>query len=122
MVALKSFKELIVWQESVNLVEMIYRHTQTFPEDEKFGLVSQTRRAAISIPANIAEGYGRSNRKEYLHFLGIANGSLTELETHLIIAERIMYVTKEDIENLEGKIVVVSKLLRGLRKSLSPLP
>jgi four helix bundle protein len=85
---IKSFKELTVWQEAMNLVEMVYQQTIILPKTEMYGLTSQIKRAAVSIPANIAEGNGRKSRKEYLQFLSIANGSIMELETHILILER----------------------------------
>jgi len=116
---IKTFKDLLVWQEAMNLVEMIYLQTRNFPKEEIYGLASQARRAAVSIPANIAEGNGRISRKEYLHFLYIANGSLKELETHLLIAERLNYLTKETLEKIQIKLQTVGKLLTTLRKSLA---
>jgi four helix bundle protein len=117
---IKTFKELTVWQEAMNLVEMVYFQTLTFPKTEMYGLISQIRRAAVSIPANIAEGYGRNSRKEYLHFLSVANGSITELETHLLIAERLKLSTKEISEQLQNQLNSVGRLLSALRKSLTP--
>ena len=116
---IKTFKDLTVWQETMNLVEMIYLQTRNFPKEEMYGLTSQVRRAAVSIPANIAEGNGRKNRKEYLHFLSIANGSMTELETHLLIAERLKFLTKETAEQLQTQLQSVGRLLTALRKSLT---
>jgi len=83
MIALKSYKELIVWQKSMTLVKELYKLTESFPENEKFGLTSQMRRASISIPSNIAEGWGRLSRKNYIQFLRISRGSLFELETQI---------------------------------------
>jgi len=119
---IKTFKDLVVWQEAMNLVEMIYLHTKTFPKEEIYGITSQIRRAAVSIPANIAEGNGRKSRKEYLQFLSVANGSMTELETHILIAERLNFLAKEKAEQLLTKLESVGRLLSGLRKSLVPSP
>jgi four helix bundle protein len=116
---MQTFKDLIVWQEAIHLVEMIYQETRQFPKEEIYGLTSQIRRAAISIPANIAEGNGRRNRREYLYFLSVANGSLTELETHLVIAERLKFLRAEALEKLSPQIKSVAKLLTALRKALS---
>jgi four helix bundle protein len=116
--SIKSFKELIVWQESVVLAEMIYSMTRSFPKEELFGLTSQMRRSAVSIASNIAEGYGRANRKEYLHFLSVSTGSLHELETQLIIANRVSIVQKEVFDEVFLKIQVVNKILFALRRSL----
>jgi four helix bundle protein len=115
----KTFKDLIVWQEAINLVEMVYLQTRTFPKEEMYGLTSQMRRAAVSIPANIAEGNGRQSRKEYLRFLSIANGSTKELETHILIAERLNFLTKEVSEQLQAQLQSVGRLLTALRKSLT---
>lgn len=118
---ISSFKELRVWQEAMNLVELVYQVTKLYPKEERFGLSSQTRRAAVSIPANIAEGYGRGTRKDYLHFLTIANGSLLELETHLLIAQRL-YLPSETMQPTLNQLQTVGKILTALRKSLSPPP
>lgn len=90
---LKSYRELLVWQKATDFAVECYRFTATFPKAETYGLTSQIRRAAVSIPANIAEGYGRGSRKEYAQFLLISQGSLKELETHIIIAEKPAYLT-----------------------------
>ncbi|MDR2717303.1 MAG: four helix bundle protein [Treponema sp.] len=115
---IKTFKDLIVWQEAMNLVEMIYLQTKTFPKEEMYGLTSQIRRAAVSIPTNIAEGNGRRSRKEYLRFLSIANGSIKELETHLLIVERLNFLPKEISEQMQTQLQSVGRLLTALRKSL----
>ncbi len=115
---INSFKDLLVWQESMNLVVMAYQVTTFFPRHELFALVSQIRRAATSIPANISEGNGRSSKNDYLYFLSIANGSLRELETHILVAERLNYVNRTQTEQCLLKIEYVGKLLNGLRKSL----
>ncbi|MDR1812999.1 MAG: four helix bundle protein [Candidatus Fibromonas sp.] len=119
MERIQDYKELIVWQEAMNLAEMIYAQTKNFPKEELYGIISQIRRAAVSIPANIAEGYGRKNRAEYLNFLSIANGSLTETETHLLLSKRIGYLTKEQMNELQKQLNIVGKLLTALRKSLA---
>ena len=118
----KTFKDLVVWQEAMNLVEMIYLQTKTFPKEEMYGLTSQIRMAAVSIPANIAEGNGRKSRKEYLQFLSVANGSMTELETHILIAQRLNFLTKEKTEKIQIQLESVGRLLSALRKSLVPSP
>ena len=89
----QSYRDLKVWQNSMTLVEGCYRLTQGFPKEEVYGLSSQLRRAAVSIPANIAEGYGRGSRPTYLHFMKIAQGSLKELETHLLLSHRLGFVS-----------------------------
>jgi four helix bundle protein len=97
---LKSYRELLVWQKATDFAVECYRFTATFPKAETYGLTSQIRRAAVSIPANIAEGYGRGSRKEYVQFLLISQGSLKELETHIIISEKLAYLTptQRDVE------------------------
>jgi four helix bundle protein len=109
-------KDLEVWKKSMDLVETIYKLTQTFPDSEKFGLTSQMRRSAVSIPSNIAEGSARKGDKELIHFLHIALGSLSELDTQYTIAVRINYTSKE--ENIENQINDVKKLLLGFRNYL----
>ncbi|WP_395943271.1 four helix bundle protein [Brevundimonas sp.] len=91
--SLKSYRELTVWRDGVALVKACYLVTRSFPKDELFGLTSQIRRASVSVPANIAEGYGRGSRKDYVRHLMIAQGSLKELETHLIIATEVELIT-----------------------------
>ena len=92
MATVKTYKESIVWQKSMDLVEQVYTLTKSFPESEKFALANQIRRCSVSIPSNIAEGWGRGTAKFYVHFLPIAKGSLAELETQLEIANRLKYV------------------------------
>jgi four helix bundle protein len=123
---LKSYRELLVWQKAINLVVDSYRATAAFPKSETYGLMSQIRRAATSIPANIAEGYGRGSRKEYLQFLMIAQGSLKELETHVIVAEKLAYLTKSQTEPLLSSTDELGRMLgtliRKLKLSPSPTP
>jgi four helix bundle protein len=118
--ALQSYRGLEVWQQAMQTVEEIYRQTSLLPKEELFGLISQMRRAATSIPANIAEGYGRLHRKEYLHHLSIARGSLMELETHLLICLRLNYLEREKIKPTWEAMQQTGKLLGGLIRSLSP--
>lgn len=107
-----SFK---VWRDSVELVVQSYRLAAILPVDERFGLVSQIRRAATSVPANIAEGFGRWNRREFVRFLSIASGSLRELQTHLIVATRLGYLTANATESTFRSIDDVSKMLYRMR-------
>ena len=120
--ALKHYRELKTWQLAVDLVEEIYRLTATFPPEEKYGLISQMRRAAVSIPANIAEGYGRSHRREYLHHLSYSEGSLRELETHSIIAGRLGMVEKVEAGKAWALMQEVGKMLRAMSRKLNPNP
>jgi four helix bundle protein len=115
----RSYRDLEVWQKAMDLVVDCYRITQDFPKSETYGLVSQLQRAAVSIPANIAEGQGRQHLGEFLQFLSIAGGSLAELETHLLIAYRLGYITQATQEKLFIQSERVGKMLAGLRKSLS---
>lgn len=118
MTSLKSYRDLEVWKKSIDLTEMVYRLSAAFPPEEKFGLTSQIRRAAISVPANIAEGAERKGTKEYLQFLAIAYGSLAETETFLVLAERLGMATAEQIVPVAGKAGEVGRMLNGLRRSL----
>lgn len=112
------FQRLAAWQKSMDLVEAIYRETSNWPREETYGLVSQVRRAAISIPSNIAEGHGRSGAREYAHHVSIAYGSLSELETQILIAQRLGYSKNEQIDALMVAIVEVRRIIRGLLNSL----
>jgi len=124
--ALKSYRDLEVWQKAIELVESVYKLTKKFPAEERFGLTSQLQRAAISIPANIAEGYGRSHLGDYLHHLSIGRGSLAELETHPVIAVRLKFVSREDtldVWNLSQRVgQMLTKLIQSLRPSQSQSP
>lgn len=113
---MKSHSDLKVWQESMNLVEDVYKITQLFPKDELFGLTSQIRRCVVSIPSNIAEGAGRKGEKEWVRFLYIALGSLSELDTQYQIAVRLKYIdTETEIENRIKFIrVMLTKLIDSL--------
>lgn len=112
------FKELKVWQKSMDLVVDIYTVTTNFPTDEKFGLISQLRRCAVSIPSNIAEGAGRDSEKEFLYFLSIALGSSFELETQLILSQRLNLLTKQNLEDLLSLNNYVQNMIVKLRLSL----
>jgi four helix bundle protein len=118
MSAIESYRDLVVWQKGVDLVEQIYRLSSRFPKDEQFRLTSQITRAAASVPLNIAEGYGRESTDDYARFLAIARGSLYETETLVIIAVRLGYVTSSETESLFGLMSEVSRMLTALRKRL----
>jgi four helix bundle protein len=115
---IKSYRDLTVWQAGVALVEIAYVLTAKFPKSEVFALSSQVQRAAVSIPSNIAEGHARDSRKEFLHFLSIALGSLAELETQLFLAQRLTYVTREELSASLVKTEELGRMIRGLQKSL----
>jgi len=114
---MKSFKDLDVWNKGIDFVAEIYKLTSRFPKDELYGLVSQMRRAAVSIPSNIAEGQGRKNAKEFIQFLYIAKGSLAEIETQLIICERLKFIADAQVQ-IE-KMKVLRMMLIGLINKLS---
>lgn len=116
---MKGHKDLIVWQKSMELVSAIYVETRDFPKDEFFGLVSQMRRAAISIPSNIAEGYGRVYEKETTKFLSNALGSASELETQIIISKNLDYLDLEKYQYFLTQIEEIIKMLSALIKSLN---
>jgi four helix bundle protein len=113
-----SFKDLAVWQRSVELALAIYKLTSSFPESERFGLVTQLRRASVSVPSNIAEGYGRSSKGEYVQFLGHARGSNSEIETQLVIARALGFGSKQAIETAEGLCDEVGRMLGGILRSV----
>ena len=116
---LMKYSELVVWQKAMGLVTVIYKITATFPSEERFGLSSQIRRAAVSIPSNIAEGHGRKSTAAYLNHLSIAYGSLMELETQVQIALRLNFLGADEISNLLEQTSEIGKMLNGLKKSLS---
>ncbi|MEM6459485.1 MAG: four helix bundle protein [Planctomycetota bacterium] len=108
-----------VWPVVLDLVEEVYRLTRRFPDDEKFGLTSQMRRAAVSVPSNLAEGYGRSTRKDYRRHVAIANGSLRELEAQIIIAGRLGHADREDAKPAWDLSQQAGRMLAGLLRSLA---
>jgi four helix bundle protein len=113
-----SFKDLLAWQQGMDLVELTYEAIAKLPKDERFDLASQMRRAVVSVVSNIAEGQGRNGKGEFIHFLGIAKASLTELETHVYVAERVKYFGKSDVARLVEQIDRVARLLNGLINSM----
>jgi four helix bundle protein len=121
-VTIQSYRDLRVWQEAMLLAECVYGLTRQFPKDEMFGLTSQARRSAVSVAANIAEGYGRENTGSYIQFLRIGQGSLKELETHLILAARIGLAPKAVLDPALDKAETVGKMLRALIRSLETPP
>ena len=115
---IKNYKELKVWQKSYQLCLEVYRVTKGFPKEELYGLTSQMRRAAMSIPCNIAEGYGRKTTPEYIRFLYIAYGSTCELETQMVLAGDLGYIKNDRIFELQSNIGEVERMLKALIKSL----
>ena len=118
MPLLQSYRDLLVWQKGIDLVVIAYKATSGFPKSETYGLISQIRRAATSIPANIAEGYGRGSRKEYLQFLQIAQGSLKELETHVIVSEKLFYLTSSQTKRVLTETDELGRMLGSLIRKL----
>ena len=115
---IKSYRDLVVWQRAMDLVENIYRFSRCLPSSERFGLTSQMQRAAVSIPANIAEGHARRSRREYLQFVSIASGSAAELETHLAICERLGYDKDQTLGMLYEQARGVGRMLIALELAL----
>lgn len=115
---IESYRDLFVWQKAMDLVVECYKFVSELPKNETYGLISQVQRAAVSIPANIAEGHGRDHLGDYLRHLSIANGSLKELETHLILVERLGYRAENESEPLLARCTEIGKMLSGLSKSL----
>ncbi|MGO8792543.1 MAG: four helix bundle protein [Terriglobia bacterium] len=115
---IRSYRDLRVWQEGMNLAENCYRLTKQFPKDELFGMTSQIRRASSSVPANIAEGYGRDSKGDYIQFLRISQGSLKEVETHLILCTRVGLLTKPETQSALEHCDRLGKMLHRLIRSL----
>jgi four helix bundle protein len=114
----QSYRDLVVWKKSMALVVDVYRSTQAFPRTETYGLVSQLRRAAVSVPSNIAEGQARLSTGEFKQFLGNARGSLMEVETQILIARELGYLEHDQSENLLSVAAEVGRILNGLLNSL----
>ena len=114
----QSFKELVVWQRAIELTVEVYKFTSNFPDSERFGLTNQMRRAAVSIASNIAEGYGRKTKGEYLQFLGHARGSCWEVETQIVIARELGFGSPVNLQSTEQFCTDVGRLLSALMKSL----
>ncbi len=115
---LRTFKDLKVWQKSYQLCLNIYKNTKVFPSEEKFGLTSQMRRSAVSVPSNIAEGYGRKTTQEYIYSCYVAYGSLCELETQLLLSIDLGYFNKKNFSQTEESLREVERMLKALIKSL----
>ena len=115
---IKSYKDLDVWKKGICLSKDIYIILAGYPEKERFGLISQMQRAVVSIPANIAEGWGRAGTKEFIHFLNIANGSLAELHTFLVISKELKYISHETCLIFEERVEELQKMTYSLKRSL----
>lgn len=116
--SIRSYRDLPVWQEGMALAEACYRLTRQFPKEELYGITSQIRRAATSIPANVAEGNGRENRGEYIQFLRLAQGSFKELETHFPLAQRVNLMSTDTAEPILKQCEILGKMVRALTRSL----
>lgn len=119
MAEIKTHKDLLVWEKSLDLVEQIYKITKQFPKEELYGITNQMRRCAVSIPANIAEGSGRKNKAEFIQFLHIALGSASELETHLIISQRLGFLSINSYDEIMNALNEIIKMTCGLINSLN---
>ena len=115
----RTHRDLDVWKKSIDLVTLIYKYTADYPKDEMYGLTSQIRRCAVSIPSNIAEGSARTTKKDFSHFLAIALGSLAELETQLIISKNLNYLPETVLNELMPELISIRKMTLGLRKSIN---
>lgn len=120
--AINSYKDLIVWQKSIQLVTLVYKLTKDFPKEEIYGIVSQIRRCAVSIPSNIAEGWARKNTGEYINFLSIADGSAAELDTQLILSDNLGYGNKQLLKECQTLLVEIQKMLPSMIHSLKSKP
>ncbi len=116
-----NLKELKIWQKAIDLSVSVYKATSEFPKEEIYGLTSQIKRSAISIPSNISEGAGRNSNKEFIHFLGIANGSAYELQTQLIISNKLKLISDETLEELLKPIEEIQKMSFTFQKTLQKL-
>jgi len=119
---LTSYQQLKVWQKSIDLVAEVYRLTKLYPKEELYGITIQSRRAAVSIPSNIAEGYTRKHRQEYIQFIRIAFGSGAELETQLIIGKKLKFAPSEEFKKSEDLLDEVMKMLNGIINTLVAKP
>src|SRR4030042_1395243 len=117
----KPHKKLDVWQAAMKVAQMVYQLTNTFPSEERFGLVTQMRRAAVSIPSNIAEGAARQGKREFKNFVSMAQGSLSELDTQLDLTILLGYISEDDVKEIEGQLLRVDKMVTDLTPCASRL-
>ena len=110
---ISSYKDLLIWQKGITLVKLVYRNLDNFPKDEIFALSSQIKRSAVSVPSNIAEGWGRSSKQSYLQFLKIARGSLYELDTQIVIAKELNFILENQYQEITNLITEESKMLNA---------
>ena len=113
------FEQLKIWQKAMDIVEKCYHVSEEFPKEEKFGLTSQLRRSAVSIPSNISEGAGRNTNGEFKQFLGIANGSSFELLTQLYLSKRLNLISEESVRPIIGEVIEITKMNFSLQKNLT---
>ncbi|MBL7987896.1 MAG: four helix bundle protein [Chlorobi bacterium] len=118
MGSIKTYRDLQAWQEAILLVEIVYRVTRHYPREEAFGITGQTQRAAVSVSLNIAEGYGRGSKAEFARFIRISRGSLAELQTLLILSQRLGYAERENLKPIWQQTMSVGRLINGLLRSL----
>ena len=116
--SISRFRELRAWQLGMDLTEKVYLLTDSFPKSEIYGLTSQMRRCAVSIPSNLAEGHGRTFGKEFLQFIAIAYGSICELETQILLSHRLKYIKTDDLDRISPLLIETSKTIRGLQKAI----
>jgi four helix bundle protein len=116
--SIQNYTDLVVWQKAMDLAVECYKASRPFPSDERFGLTAQVRRAAASVPANVAEGHGRAHRGDYAHHLSIARGSVKEVEVHLLLAERLGYVKAPEVKEARELCESVSRMLTRLQRAL----
>ena len=116
---IESYRDLLVWRKGIDLVKSVYQITQTFPQDERFGLTSQIRRAAVSVPSNIAEGQARFTTREFIHFISHAEGSIAEVDTQLVIALELNFCKAPRVKPAFDAIVELQKMLNSLRRKTS---
>jgi len=117
---IRDYRDLIVWKEAMEIAELVYSFTRAFPREEVFGMTSQMRRSAVSIPCNIAEGFGRAQRKSFIQFLRIAQGSLKELETQALLSGRIGFLSADQVDEVMSRCQRLGKRLVQFVRSLSP--
>ena len=115
----QSYKDLIVWQKGIEAAKLVYRLTTTLPSDEKFGLISQMRRASVSVPSNIAEGQARHTTGEFIQFISHAEGSVAELDTQLVLAQELGFCRSQDVASVSQLLEEIRKMLNSLRRKLS---
>ena len=118
MASISSYRDLLVWQASVELATQCYKLTAAFPTSERYGMTSQMRRASVSVAANIAEGHGRDGTGNFIQFLRVAQGSLKELETHIVICGRVGLLDERNVDALQGQCDEIGRMLRSLIRTL----